>query len=144
MIDHTLIIDRVKSLKLFRDVGGAAEFAGLQSGGAIGAGPNAYVMSSRDRSDPPKGPSGPQVTTITFGLVLMVRAHGDALGGATMNRLTPLRRTLMAGLLGWIPAEGYSPIWHTDGNKLGFDPEALWWFEEFSTRCTIHPALPTF
>ena len=142
MIDPDLVITQLTSLGLFALVGGAAEVATLmEPGKALGEGPNAYVVPLAEEPQPPKSAGGPQVVVGTIGVVMMVRRHGDALGGRTMNRLTPLRRALRAGLLGWSPEAGIDPLFFRGGRLLHFEPTALWWQDDFSARYGIAPTI---
>lgn len=141
MIDPAQVIARIQTLSQFRLVEGAAELATLldPTKPVIGDGPNAYVVSMAEEPQPPKSAGGPQVLVSTFGVVIMVRRRGDALGAKTMNKLRPLHLALQGALLGWIPDTGFDPLFYRGGRLLHFEPSALWWQDDFSSRCGIAP-----
>jgi hypothetical protein len=140
MIDPELAMAQLKSLNLFRVVGGAAELAELkQPGKALGDGPNAYVVPLSDEPQPPRSEGGPQPMVTSFGVVIMVRRHGDALGQKTMNALRPLRVQLLSGLLGWSPSTGFGKLFYRGGHLSDFTTAALWWQDDYACHCGIAP-----
>lgn len=142
MIDPDLVIAHLQTLSLFKVVGGAAEAAALMgTGQAVGEGPNAYVVPMADDAAKPASQGGPQRVTGTFGVLLMVRRHGDALGQKTMNRLRPLRMQLLTGMLGLQLAPELQPCWWRGGRMHDFTKESLWWLDEYAADYGVAPAL---
>ena len=144
MIDHDLIIAYLQGKGIFRLVGSAADAAAtMKPGATLGDGPNAYVVPLADNPRPPTVPGGPQSVISTFGVVIMVRSRGDALGGATMATLTPLQQSLHGVLHGWQPAPQFGRLWLGGGRLVDFTANALWWMEEFSSNYGVIPDIVT-
>lgn len=140
MIDAELIIARLQQAGRFKLVGGAAEVAAaMDTGQALGDGPNAYVVPLADDPATPPSPGGPQLVVSTFGVIVMVRRFGDAIGQVTMNRLQALEDPLLDCVMGWSPAPCFDPCWWRGGKLLSFQSASLWWMYEFATRVGISP-----
>ena len=135
MIDHAAVIARLEGLGLFRKVGGAARAAGIMQGKiAMGDGPEAYVAPMRDLPGQAHGTYEPiQAVSSRFGVMIMVRLAGDAAGGSGLAQIEQLQKDVQAGLIGWSPGAGYDPITWAGGSILDFQPQALWWLEEFAS-----------
>lgn len=138
MIQHSALIERLRGLettsgKLFKIVGGAAQAAALMKGSVpLGIGPEAYVIPMGDMVGQPHGEYGTaQSIAARFGIALMVRIAGDSSGVTGLEKIEDLQRDLRAGLLGWQPGAAYSPCVLAGGRLLDFQPQALWWLEEF-------------
>jgi hypothetical protein len=141
LIDPDLIIAQAESLQLFKLIGGAADAAALVgTGQALGDGPNAYVLPTVDDPQPPRGLGAPQPVTSTFGLLIMLRRHGDPTGALGMAQIKILQRRLHAGFLGW-KAPDCQPCYWRGGRLLHFDKSSLWWLEEFACVTTVVPTL---
>jgi hypothetical protein len=139
MIDHQTAIDRITSLGLFKNVGGAAKGAALMDGKLpLGDGPEAYVIPMADSPGQAHGQASPvQMMSCHFGVALMVRISGDAGGASGLAKIEQLQRDLRKGMMGWTPAPGFSPLILGGGRLLDFQPQALWWLEEFISNCGL-------
>lgn len=135
MIDHAAAIARLQAMGIFKQTGGAAEVAALIDGkAAVGLGPGAFVVPMADRPGAPHGSRDiAQPVTVTFGIVLMVRFAGDATGGKATQNMQAIQAQLQAAFIGWRPGNGFEPAYYAGGHLLDFQPQALWWLEEFST-----------
>jgi hypothetical protein len=139
MIDHQAAIDRIQALGIFTVVGGATKAAALMAGNVpLGVGPEAYVIPMADRPGAPHGESLPvQMVSSHFGVAMMVRVAGDAGGASGLAKIEQLQRDLRAGLMGWVPSPGYAPLFLGGANLLDFQPQALWWLEEFVSNSGV-------
>jgi hypothetical protein len=119
----------------FRDVGGAADRAAVQTGTTPM--PAAYVMLGDERPTPKAGAGGGsqiQSVTATFGVLIALRDYRVSGRGATVfDPLNTLIAAVRGAMLGWSP-DAYHTGTEMAGARLqSYDASVLWWLETYRT-----------
>jgi len=131
-----LVTARLAGTTGLLDIGGAAEYFAARE--TLKRWPAAFVLPAKDTAAPNPFAEGAidQQVIARYGVILAVRNLRDATGAAAMADLATLRQALWTKLLGWVPADGFSPCTYGGGRLLELDEAAqvLWWVDEFDTE----------
>ena len=131
-MDLTPIIARLRTLPELRAVGFCADVQAAMD--ATIALPAAYVQPLAESAGPLEliGVTSQRVA-VRFGVVLAVSGKRDAMGSAAEDFLHPLRMSLRAALVGFVPdAETGEPVRYTEGQIITLDnARRLWWLDQF-------------
>lgn len=68
-----------------------------------------------------------------FSIVTLVRNVRDAAGAGALADIAELRQAVLDSLIGWRPADSYSPIEHVRDASVSWDGSRLYWADEFRT-----------
>lgn len=134
------IIDRLTAqATAFRSIEGALELAALEEPGKTpGQGPNAYVVPLAEDGGPNRMATiVSQAISVRFGVVIMVRRHGDPRGTKKAADLAALRQSVTDALVGWQPSPNHEPVLFGRGRLSDIRGGALWWMDEYTTETSL-------
>lgn len=127
------IITHLGSVTALKKVSGAADFASA-SIDLKGKLPAAYVLPLNDKAGRNEMANAVmQKVDVRFGVVLAVQNLRDALGKNAQSDLDPIRKAVIAALLGWQPDTDHEPVLYGSGRLLQMADGVLWWQLEFVT-----------
>lgn len=142
--DTDLVIERLRGLQIegkpaFRQVRGAADYAGIQRIGDF-APPEAFVVLAREIGDPMPGHAR-QPAVAAFGVVIAARNYQYQRGKPALDSIRPLIGAVRQSLIGWIPADhdgraapGARGCAWQSGDTLDYSAGTLLWSEVYTTQ----------
>lgn len=129
-------IDRLKNLqadgrKVFLDVEGDLQLAGIIETGNPKRSPTAYVVLNMERPKDATEGTGPAVQNIEVDIVVVLAVK--AVNETRLGGIEPLRRHVVGALFDWAPTTGASPYTRGPGKLLTFRNGWIYWAETFRT-----------
>jgi len=117
----------------FRSVEGALELEALTDRPPARS-PALYVLPlSEQAGDNTRATAVSQRLAIVFGVVIVLRRHGDAGGAAKLDELSPLRQAVRGTLLGWAPDQAHDVVTFHSGRLADMGNGAVWWLDAWQT-----------
>jgi hypothetical protein len=124
------IIERIKALKAFKFVGGAADRAVIKNFSQTV--PAAYVWpETNDAEGGEFASDNSQMIRDVFTINFIVRNVRDPRGEAALEEIEALRIKVMDSLIGWVPPNGFTDFRFLRGRRVGFNDQALEWCDYF-------------
>lgn len=121
----------------FRLIEGALELEALTAAPPAQT-PALYVLplsEAAEANDRINGVS--QRVSLVFGVVIVLRRHGDAAGAAKLDALTPLRTAVRDVLLGWSPDQDHEAVTYHSGRLVDMGNSAVWWLDAYHCNTFI-------
>jgi hypothetical protein len=136
-MDLELVITRLQSLKddkTLAVINGAADLASAKID-ASNAYPSAWVIPLAESGGPNMSATQfvMQRVGMRFGVLFAIRNRRDARSQANLNDLNPIRKAVMANLIGWLPPGADDLVSFSGGKLLRIQDGILWWQDEFLT-----------
>lgn len=133
MLDQ--IADRLVGKAGLRTVGGAIGLAAIETAPAT---PAAYVFPIGDDAGPNRAGTGhSQPVTTTVGVLLILRAVGNAQGGRARDVVTVMRDAINRELAGWQPEGADAPIDYAGGVLVDVRPGEIWWLLRYRLQSRL-------
>ncbi|MCK5295971.1 MAG: hypothetical protein KAJ75_03690 [Alphaproteobacteria bacterium] len=128
------IITKLKAISdsPLKKVGGALEFAGIQSQPPA---PAAFVIPASENAGENRRTNGvSQKVATLFSVVLILKTTNDKSGLSAESSLEEIRGKIREQLLGWQPTNEHTDIEFVRGELVDIQAGRVFWRDEFKTE----------
>jgi len=131
------IIERLKALDKFAEVGGVAQFSRAEE--MRQTVPAAFVLPLDNEAQRINGELSRYSNAVsqyihdTFAVIIIARNVSDARGEAAIEELAALREAVVNSLVGWVPPGASCELLYRRGRLEKFNDQTVFWRDEYIT-----------